>query len=147
VAARLTHARSAVKRRPADVVPQPLVVKHELAYRFGELVTLPMALESTCGVALALWRGSACGLDRIGGRTEFVRGDVRDSPGLASGVRGMACCATQVSGCPHRMPAGRASLHHIHLTTHPGAGVLDRFSWASVFRLGRFEQVKDVLRA
>jgi len=33
-------------------------------------------------------RGSTCGLDRIGGRTEFVRGDVRDGPGLASVPRG-----------------------------------------------------------
>jgi hypothetical protein len=38
-------ARSAVKHRPADVIPQPLVVKYELANRFRELVTLPLALE------------------------------------------------------------------------------------------------------
>jgi hypothetical protein len=66
--------RSAVKHRPADVVPQPLVVKHELANRLRELVTLPLALDSPCGFALR--RSSTYGLDRIGGRTELVRGDV-----------------------------------------------------------------------
>src|SRR5258707_2238576 len=91
------NAHSAVKHRPADVVPQPLVIEHELANRLRELVTLPSALESPCGIALAFRRGSTCGLDRIGGRTEFVRGDVCDGPRLASSVRGMPCCATQVS--------------------------------------------------
>ncbi len=136
-----------MKHRPADVVPQPLVVKHELANRPRELVTLPVALESPCGLALAFWRGSKYSLDRIGGCTEFVRGDVCDGPGLASSVRGIPCCPTQVSGRAHCMTTRRASLHHLDLTTHPGAGVLDRFTWSRVLRLRRFEQVKDVLRA
>jgi hypothetical protein len=45
------------------------------------------------------------------------------------------------------MAARRASLHHLDLATHPGAGVLDRFTWSWVLRLNRLEQVKDVLRA
>jgi hypothetical protein len=45
------------------------------------------------------------------------------------------------------MAARRAGLHHLDLTTHPGAGVLDRFTWSWVLRLNRLEQVKDVLRA
>jgi hypothetical protein len=84
-------ARSAVKHRPADAVPQPLVVKYELANRLRELVTLPPALESPCAVALAFRGASTCGLDRIGGRAEVVRGDVREGPGLASSVRSMPC--------------------------------------------------------
>jgi hypothetical protein len=44
------------------------------------------------------------------------------------------------------MATRRASLHHLDLTTHPGAGVLDRFTWSWVLRLNRLEQVKDVLR-
>ena len=75
--------RSAVEHRPADVVPQPLVVEHELADRVRELVTLPPALASSCALALSFRRGSTCGLDRIGGRTELVRGDVCDGRGLA----------------------------------------------------------------
>jgi hypothetical protein len=44
------------------------------------------------------------------------------------------------------MAARRASLHHLDLTTHPCAGVLDRFTWSWILRLNRLEQVKDVLR-
>src|SRR2546422_7922226 len=69
-------AFSAVEHRPADVVPQPLVVEYELANRLRELVALPPALESPCALALSFRRGSGCRLDRIGGRTELVRGDV-----------------------------------------------------------------------
>src|SRR5215468_3997015 len=138
---------SAVEHRPADVVPQPLVVKHELANRLRELVTLPPALQPPGALALALRRASACGLDGIGGRTEFVRGDVRDDPGLASSVRGMPCCPTQVSGRGHGMAGRRASLGHLHLATHPGAGMLDRLTRSRVLRPGRLEEVKDVLRA
>src|SRR2546423_7226281 len=139
-----TPARSALKHRPADVVPQPLVVEHELANRLRELVTLPSTLQSSRGVALAFRRGSTCGLDGIGGRTEFVRGDMCDNPRLASSVRGMPCCPTQVPGRAHGMAARRASLHHRDLTTYPGPGMLDRFTWSRVLALNRLEQVKDV---
>jgi hypothetical protein len=43
------------------------------------------------------------------------------------------------------MAASRPSLHHRDVTTHPGAGVVDRFTWPWVLRLNRLEQVKDVL--
>ena len=139
--------RSAVKYRPADVVAQALVVEDELTDRLRELVALPSALEPSRGVAPAFRRGGTCGLDGVGGRTEFVRGDVCDGPGLASSVRGMPCCPSKVSGRAHSMTARRASLHHRDLTTHPGAGVLDRFAWSRVIRLSRLEKVKDVLCA
>jgi len=140
-------ARSAVKHRPADVVTQPLVVKYELANCLRELVTLPLALESPCGRALAFRRGSPCGLDRIGGRTELVRSDVCDGPGLASSVRGMPCCPAQVSGRAHGMAARRASLGHLDLATNPGAGMLDRLTRPWVRGASRLEEVKDVLSA
>lgn len=140
-------ARSAVKHRPADVVAQPLVVKYELANRLRELVALPLALESPCGLTLVFWRGSACGLDRIGSRPEFVRGDVCDDCGLAGGVSGMPCCATQVSSRAHCMAARRAGLHHLDLATYPGAGMLDRLARPWILRLSRLEEIKDVLGA
>jgi hypothetical protein len=124
-----------------------LVVKHELANASGELVTLPSTFEPTGGVTFACRRGRTCGLDRIGGRTELVRGNVRDDPGLASGVGGVPRCTTQVSGRPHRMAARCTSLHHRDLATHPGAGMLDRLTRSRVLRLSRLEEVKDVLRA
>src|SRR5207248_182619 len=46
-----TWSLSAVEHRPADVVPQPLVVEYELANRLRELVALPPALEPPCAVA------------------------------------------------------------------------------------------------
>src|SRR6266571_528297 len=95
-------ALSAVEHRPADVVPQPLVVEYELADRLRQLVTLPLALESPCGLALVFWSCLLCGLDRVGGRTELVRGDVCDGPGLAGGVRGTPCGPAQVPGRAHR---------------------------------------------
>jgi hypothetical protein len=87
-------ARSAVKHRPADVVPQPLVIEHQLANRLRELGALPLALGSACGFTFGFRRGSTSRLDRLGGRAELVRGDVRDGPGLASRVRGMPRCPT-----------------------------------------------------
>src|ERR1700704_4438214 len=98
-------ALSAVEHRPADVVPQPLVVEYELANRLRELVALPPALEPPCALALSFRRGSTCGLDRIGGRTQLVRGDVRDDCCLASSIFGMPGCPAQVSGRGHCMAA------------------------------------------
>src|SRR5262249_7651121 len=112
-----------------------------------DLVALPPALESPCALALSFRRGSTCGLDRIGGRTELVRGDVCDGRGLAGSVRGMPCCPTQLSGRGHCMAGRRASLGHRDLATHPGAGPLDRLTRSRVLRLSRLEEVKDVLRA
>jgi hypothetical protein len=141
------HARSAVEDRPADVVPQLLVVNYELANRLWELVTLPPALESTRGLGLAVRRSSTYGLDRIGGRTEFVGGDVRHGASLASRVRGVPCCPSFVSRCPHGMAARRARLHHLDLATNPGAGMLDGLTRSWILRVSGLEQVQDVLSA
>jgi hypothetical protein len=54
-----------------------LIVEYEVVDRFRKLLALPSALHSRRAVALALGRGSASGLDRIRGRSELVRGDVR----------------------------------------------------------------------
>ncbi len=140
-------ARSAVKHRPADVVPQPLVVEYKLANRLRKLVTLPLALASPCCLALAFRRAGTCGLDRIGGRAEFVRGDMRNDPGLASSVSGMPCSPAQVSGRRHCMAGRRSSLGHLDLPTHPAASMLDCLTRSCVLRLSRLEPVKDVRRA
>ena len=80
------------EHRPADVVAQPLVIKYELADRLRELIALPLALKSPCGLAQAFRGRRTCSLDRVGGRAELVRGNVGDGSGLAGGVRGMPCC-------------------------------------------------------
>src|SRR5579885_2473575 len=64
-------ARSAVEHRPADIVPQPLIVEDERANRLRELVALPLALASPCPLGLSLRRSGAGGLDRIA-RTQIV---------------------------------------------------------------------------
>src|SRR5690242_8495494 len=138
---------SAVEHRPADFVAQPLVVEDELANRLRELVALPPALQSPGALSLSVWRGSSCGLDRIGGRAELVRGDVGDGRGLTGSVRGMPCCPTQVSGRGVCMAGRRASLGHRDLAAHPGAGLLDRLTRSRVVRLSLLEEAKDVLRA
>src|SRR5437868_8500013 len=139
--------RSAVEHRPADVVPQPLVVKDELADRLRELVALPLALESPGALALSFRRGGTCGLDRISGRTELVRRDVCDDRRLAGGVCGMAWRPMQISGRGHCMASCRARLGHSDLAAHPGPPEFDRATRSRVLRLSRLEQVKDVLRA
>lgn len=119
---------STVEHRPADLVAQPLIVQHEFADRFRKLAALPAALQPSGSLLVAIGGGSTRRPDRIGSSTEFVRGDMRDNSGLASGVSGMPGSSAQVPGRTHRMPARRASLHHLHLATCPRAGMLDRLS-------------------
>jgi len=138
---------SAVEHRPADGIPHPLVVEDERANRLWELVALPLALASPGALARSLRRGSPCGLDRIGGRTQLMRSDMCDDRGLARSICGMPCCPPQVSGRAHRMTARRPRLGHRDLATRPGAGHLNRLTRARVRRLSRLEEVKDVFRA
>ena len=124
-----------------------VVVEHEVADRLRKLLALPPALPAPCAVALAFGCGSACGLDRVGGRSELVRGDVRDDRGLAGGVRGVPRWPAQISG-RGLCTAGRlAGLGHLDLAMHPGASLLDRLTWPWVLGPSRLEEVEHVLRA
>ena len=143
---RLDFPAASVEHRPADVVPQPLVVEYELANGLAELPTLPPALESPCALALSLWRGSTRGFDRIGGRTEFVGGDVCHGRGLAGSERGVARCPTQISGCSVCMAGRRASLRHGCLAARPGPE-FDRATRTVVARARPLEVVHRMLRA
>jgi hypothetical protein len=146
----LTHRPTLSNQIPTSRCrPQSLVVEYELANRLRELVVLPPALESPCGLALS-FRGSSsstCGLDRIGGRTELVRRDVCDGRGLAGSVRGMPCCPAQVSRRGVCVAGRIPSLGHRDLAAHPRADLLDRLTWSRVLRLSRLEEVEDVLGA
>ena len=144
---RRTDSLSAVEHGPADVVAQPLVVQYELANRLRELVALPPALKSSCALGHSFRRASTGGLDRIGGRTELVRGDVCDGRGLTGSVRGMPCGSTQLSGRGVCVAGRISSPGHRDLATHPRADLLDRLTRSRVLGLSRLEEVKDVLRA
>src|SRR5215210_347745 len=124
--ARVIGPWSGIEDGPADVVPQPLVVKYELADRVRELAALPPALASRCGLTASLRRGGACGLDRICGGTELMRGDVCDGRSLCRGERGMACRPGEVPGRGVRMTGRGARLRHRDLASGPGTRQLDR---------------------
>jgi hypothetical protein len=141
------HACSAVEDRPADPVPQSLIVKYKLANRLWELVTLPPALNPTYYLGLAVPCSGTCSLDRIGGRAELVGSDVRHDASLASRVRSVTCCPSLVSRRSHGVAACRARLHHRDLATNPGAGMLDGLTRSWILKVSRFEQVQHVLSA
>src|SRR5262249_5117842 len=111
------------------------------------LVALPPALASPCALALSFRRGSTYGLDRIGGRTELVRGDMRDRRRLTGSIRGVPCCPTQVSGRGVCMAGRRASLGHRDLAACPCPSLLNCVTRPRVRRLRRLEEVEDVLCA
>jgi hypothetical protein len=80
-------------------------------------------------------------------RSRFLRLVGPPGTGKSQLARGMPRCPTQVSGRGHCMAGRRASLGHLDLATHPGAGMLDRLTRSWVLGLSGLEQVKDVLRA
>src|SRR3954447_13631821 len=138
-------ARSAVEDRPADVIAFPLVVEDEFANRFGELVALPLALESPSALLLTRRSRRTDRLDRVGGRTEVMRGDVCHDCGLPGGIRGVARRASQVPGRAHRMAACRTSPGHRDLAGGPRAGMLDGLTRSRVVRAIGLEPVENML--
>jgi hypothetical protein len=142
--AALIRLASAVEHRPAAFVAQSLIVQDQVADRRQQLVALPLALQSPSAFLTVVGCGSSCGLDRIGGRTEFVRSHMRDDRCLAGSVGGVPRCAVQVSGGAHGMAARRACLGHRHLAPRPVPGVRDGSARAVVVRSDRFEERQDV---
>ena len=138
---------SEVEDRPADVVAQALIVENKVTNRFWKLITLPLALTSPCCITRAVWCCSTCGLDRVGGRSELVCGDVGDDGSLARCVRGMPCSPAQVPGGAHGVTTRRASFHHLDVAAHPGASMFDCLTRPWVLGLFRLEKVQDVFSA
>ena len=116
---------SAVEHRPADVVSHPLIIQDQLADRVRELVALPAALEPPGALTLAFRSGCTRRLDRVGRRSELVRGDVRHRRGLTGSICGMARRSAQIPGRRHRMAGRRASLGHRNLTAYPCPSLRD----------------------
>jgi hypothetical protein len=95
---RPSRAVSAVERKPAQLVAQPLIVEDEFPDLAGELGALPLALQTTGLHAVVFGRCRPHGLDRVGRGSEFMGRHMAHRRGLAGSVRGMPCCPTQVSG-------------------------------------------------
>src|SRR6266542_2808702 len=67
--------------------------------------------------------------------------------GLTGSVRGMPCCAAQVSGRGVCMAGRRAGLAPRDLTPRPGTPQIDRPTWAVVPRPCLLEVMQHMLRA
>jgi len=138
---------SAVERKPAQLVAQPLVVEHKFSDLVGELSALPLALQAAGRVALVFSRGRPRRPDRVGRSTELVGRHMAHRRGLAGSVRGMPCCPTQVSGRGVCMAGRRAGLSPADLTPRPGPPEVDRPTRTLVLRPCLLEVVQHVLRA
>ena len=138
---------SAVERKPAQLVTQPLIVEDKVSDLVGELGALPLALQAAGGIALVLRRGCPLRPDRVRRGSKFVGGHMANRRGLACSVRGVPCCPTQVSGRGVCMAGGRPGHCPRDLTSRPGAPELDRPTWPVVIRPLPLEVVQHVLRA
>jgi hypothetical protein len=138
---------SAVERKPAQRVAQPLVVEHKFSDLVGELGALPPALQAAGRLALVFRRCRSRRPDRVGRSTQLVGGHMAHRRGLAGGVRSMPCCPTQVSGRGVRMAGPRAGLSPRDLTPRPGTPEVNRPMWTVVLRPCLLEVVQHVLRA
>jgi hypothetical protein len=124
-----------------------LIVEHELAYRSRKLILLLSALMVPSLLARSIRRGSTNGFYRIGGRAEFVGGDMGDTRGLTGSVRGMPCCTTAVSRRAVCVAATSASLAHHDLASRPGPAEFDRPTRAVIARALPLEVAEYVFRA
>jgi hypothetical protein len=138
---------SAVERKPAQLVAQPLVVEHKFSDLMGELGALPLALQTAGLHAFVFSHCRARGLDRVGCGSEFVRRDMAYRRGLAGSVRGMPCRPAQVSGRGICVSGRCAGLPPLDLIPRPGTPEVDRPAWTVVRRPLLLEVVQHVLRA
>jgi len=117
--------QSAVERRPADVVSQPLIVQDELANRIGQLLALPLALEPASALGLALKGSCTYRLDRVSSSTEFVCGHMPDCSRLTGSVRSMPSGTMEIPSRRIGVAGGCARLPPGDLAAHPLPGQRD----------------------
>jgi hypothetical protein len=137
---------SAVEHRPADVVSQPLIVKDEFANGIRELFALPLTLKPACLPLASGGRPTRC-LDRVGGRTELVGGDVRHHCRLPGRIRRVSSGSAQLARRSHGMPTRRTGLRHPDLAARPCPDLRDRLAGPRIRGLNRLEEVQDVFCA
>jgi hypothetical protein len=142
---RVCGARSAVEDRPAQVVPQPLIIEHEFADLRSESIALPRALKASGICAVTFGSRCAHGSDRIRRRTELMGRHMRNRRRLSSGMSSLAGCAGHLSRCCIRRECSRPALAHRDHATRPGPHQLDRAPRSGVAGPLLLEEAKDVL--
>ena len=141
------HNASAVERKPAQRIPQSLVVENKFSDRVGKSSALPPALQTARFDAVGFCRGRPRSPDRVRGSAQLVSGHVAHHRGLTGGVRGIASRTMQISGSCVRVAARGARLCPTDLTSCPGTSKIDRATWTGVPWPGLLEVVQHVLRA
>ena len=136
-----------VERKPAQLVAQPLVVKHKFSDLVGELSALPLALQTACLDAVVVSRGRSRRPDRVRRGSEFVGCDMAHRSGLAGSVRGIPCCTTQLPGRGVCVTSRGAGLLPRDLTPRPGTPEDDRPPRTIVLRSCLLEVLQHMLRA
>src|ERR1700712_5318712 len=102
---------------------------------------LPTALEQPRARVLMSRHCCTRGLDRVGGSTELVGGDMRNYCSLAGGVGGVPPRSVQVAGRLHGMATRCPGLRHADLAARPCPDLLDRLTGPVVGGPYRLEQV------
>jgi hypothetical protein len=138
---------SAVERKPAQLVAQPLVVEHQFSDLVGELGALPMAFQAAGRITLVLSRRRTLGLDRVGRGAQLVGRHMPHCRGLAGCVRGVPGGSAQLSRGSLGVAGRRASLPPRDLAARPCPPEVDRSAGPRVRGLHRLEVVKHVLCA
>lgn len=127
------------------MVATRLLRKDEVAYRRGQLLTLPVSFGDARMTVIS--RGRRDGLDRVRGGTQVVFSHMTDTGGLASRVRSESSCAAKRSSCCHGVTAAGSCRHHAQFAVRPGASCLDRLPRPAVARGLLDEQVQNVFGA
>jgi len=146
MSADIHQVRSAIERRPADVVSQSLIIQDQIADRIRELFALPAALKSPDMLALAIRSGCTRGPDCVGCRTEFVCRDMCYRCGLAGSIRGVPSGPAQLSCRSLCMASRRAGLGHRNFAARPCPSLLNCVTRPRVRRRRRLKEVQDVFR-
>ena len=136
----------AVKHIPAQRIAQPLVIQYQVADGVRQLCSLPMALLPARFLLLVFQRCFADGPDRIGRRTEFVRGHMGNGYSLPSRQRCHPRDTGHVASCRIRNERSVVGLLHRYFTAGPGAGQFDRSTRPVVVRPRLFEVMQYVVR-
>jgi hypothetical protein len=137
----------AIEDRPAQRIPQPLIVKHEFSNLAGKLGALPLALQTTSLHTFSFRGCRACRPDRVCRCAKFVRCHMRHRRSLSSSVSSLPCSTTQCSGSAHSVSGGGTGLRHRNFTAYPGVRLLNRLAWTVIIDLYLLEEMQDVLRA